>query len=97
MCPRRGLVALTESEVFPSSLLGPSTRLPLSAGPLGETKRGKPSGNLGHLLCLLQVQGKGWFTVPGRWVQCNLILASNPSWWFKRGRQRTRSLGSPAL
>lgn len=39
MCPRWGLMTLTKKEVFPSSLVGPSTRLPLSARPLGDTRQ----------------------------------------------------------
>ena len=75
MCPRRRLMTLTKNEVFPSSLLGPSTRLPFSAGPLGETKRGNPSENTGHLICLLWLwklcfgYTEGWFTMLGKGVR----------------------------
>lgn len=42
--PRWILMALNKNEVFSSSLLGPSTRLPLSARPLGEKERAYPGG-----------------------------------------------------
>lgn len=96
MCPRRGLVAPTESEVFPSSLLGPSTRLPLSAGPLGETEREALRESRARALF---ASGAGERLVHCAWevgaVQSN--PGKQPQLVFKRGRQRTRSLGSPAL
>lgn len=69
MCPRWSFVMLIEHEVSPSGLLGPSTRLPLSAGPSGETKGGNPSGDTGHLVPRLWIRKEGWSIMPEKGVR----------------------------
>lgn len=60
------------------------------AGPLGEKRRGNPSGDVGHLICLLWIQMEGGSQAwGGGGADGNLILAISTQLVLRRGSSET--------